>query len=978
MKLHFLYCGMFGLMFAYSFLSSTLLEAEEKISTTAQDYTIIEDKATLPILTPALSDRKTIKIRLDNGLQAMIVSDPKSDKSAASLTVDSGSWQDPEDHPGIAHFLEHMLFMGTKKFPNESEYDEFIHANGGKTNAYTASTQTSYMISVDNKAFPEGLDRFSSFFKEPLFQPSGVARELHAIDQEYAKNIDNDDIRASYVSKELGSPDHPYHHFHIGNSKTLSNTSQEVLKKWYADHYSANLMHLYVISSMPLDQLTKLVVEDFKGVPNKNAKPFNLDKPIFTNSSQENLVYIEPIQDIRTLVLLWELPKRFTTMKDSQPDYMVSSILGHEGEKSLLAQLKREELAESLESGVEKLSNDNWVFQIEIGLTDEGVHKVDDVIERVFQAISQLQKSGVPKYVFDETQQLAKIQYQYQPREDAFANVMRQTRYISTEDLSTFPEHSSIIQKFDPQAIKDFVAILTPQHAQYYLLVPSSITGIKADRKENWVGVEYALRPIAKEQLSKWSQSSVNQNIGLPDPNPFIPKDLEVRNDEAAQEQPGSYVPTPEALLKDGRGTIYYAQDTRYHVPQVHLSFEMKTPEIDMGDAQKVVLTDLFVKSVKEALANVSFSATIAGLNYSVKRAEYGIAISVDGYREHADLLLSEIMKHINAIAPTKQDFAIYKDSQLRDYQNAKKELALVQAGEIMKSILYKSFATDEQKTEALQKVSFQQFNEFVAKLFSKTYIQGMIYGNLSKSEAQKLSNIVLNSFNNNSYEEGASKYPSIVVLPNEGPFYIDTRTDVQGNAAMLAIENPDFTFKTQAAQYVIMQAIKGAFFADLRTKQQTGYLVYSYPMEAEKKLFDIFAVQSNTHEPRDLLARYELFLESYLQEITESLPEELFNSIREALLGELEEAPKNIQEMGELLQKMAFKYRGDFDLIAKRIEAFKTLTYQETLEQTKLFLGRDNKRRLAILMKGSMPNGNSLQYRPIENVSKMKDASKY
>ena len=78
-------------------------------------YTIIEDQAKVPIKTPAFSERKVRKIRLDNGFQAILVSDPKTDQSAATIAVQAGSWQDPDQAPGIAHFLEHMLFLGNKK-----------------------------------------------------------------------------------------------------------------------------------------------------------------------------------------------------------------------------------------------------------------------------------------------------------------------------------------------------------------------------------------------------------------------------------------------------------------------------------------------------------------------------------------------------------------------------------------------------------------------------------------------------------------------------------------------------------------------------------------------------------------------------------------------------------------------------------------------------------------------------------------------
>ena len=59
-------------------------------------------------------------------LEAYLISDPGVHESAAALAVEAGSWQDPKEYPGMAHFLEHMLFMGTTAYPNESEYMHYI------------------------------------------------------------------------------------------------------------------------------------------------------------------------------------------------------------------------------------------------------------------------------------------------------------------------------------------------------------------------------------------------------------------------------------------------------------------------------------------------------------------------------------------------------------------------------------------------------------------------------------------------------------------------------------------------------------------------------------------------------------------------------------------------------------------------------------------------------------------------------------
>ena len=94
----------------------------------------------------------------------MLVSDPKTDQAAASLDLHVGSGSDPSGWNGLAHFLEHMLFLGTEKFPRAGEYQEFIQSRGGSHNAYTAYDHTNYFFNVSYDSLVPALDRFSRFF----------------------------------------------------------------------------------------------------------------------------------------------------------------------------------------------------------------------------------------------------------------------------------------------------------------------------------------------------------------------------------------------------------------------------------------------------------------------------------------------------------------------------------------------------------------------------------------------------------------------------------------------------------------------------------------------------------------------------------------------------------------------------------------------------------------------------------------------
>ena len=81
----------------------------------------------------ANDSRRYRAIRLKNDLTALLISDKDAEKSGAALDVHVGHFSDPDELPGLAHFLEHMLFLGTKKYPDENSYAEYLQSHGGSS-----------------------------------------------------------------------------------------------------------------------------------------------------------------------------------------------------------------------------------------------------------------------------------------------------------------------------------------------------------------------------------------------------------------------------------------------------------------------------------------------------------------------------------------------------------------------------------------------------------------------------------------------------------------------------------------------------------------------------------------------------------------------------------------------------------------------------------------------------------------------------
>ena len=266
-----------------------------------------------PVVSSPSDDRKYSVFILPNGLRCCVVSDPHSTKAACSLDVFTGHQSDGS-LSGCAHFTEHMLFMGTEKYPAEDEYSQYLAANGGSSNASTSGQHTNYYFNVTADKLEPAIDRFANFFISPLFGVSSTGREVNAVDSEFLKNVNQDSRRIYHYTKGTGNPCCPENQFGSGNKATLlfdrqaalAGTGQtansatdaedvaaaardavtadkqamlarEQMMEFFRTHYSANNMCVCVVGKETVPELQNLCSEKFGGIRNFNKIPEYVD-----------------------------------------------------------------------------------------------------------------------------------------------------------------------------------------------------------------------------------------------------------------------------------------------------------------------------------------------------------------------------------------------------------------------------------------------------------------------------------------------------------------------------------------------------------------------------------------------------------------------------------------------------------------------------------------------------------------------------
>ncbi|KAH8927446.1 LuxS/MPP-like metallohydrolase [Atractiella rhizophila] len=899
----------------------------------------------------ANDDRSYRLITLENGLQALLISDKETDKSAAAVTVRVGNLEDPLELMGLAHYVEHLSFMGSKGWSKENEYTEFLSANSGVSNAYTAGDSTNYFFDVHPPALSGALSRFSQFFSAPLFLESCCDRELNAIESEHAKNVQNDGWRMYQLDKHTADPNHPFWKFGTGNLKTLRDTPKEKgidvrerLLEWWKEHYSANLMKLVVLGKESLDELTKLVVRDFWDVPNKNYAETIYDSRPYTKDQLGTLIYVKTVRDIRMLDITFPFQDQ-THLFREKPAQFIGHFIGHEGKGSLLSYLKNKGWANALSAGPGQKSIGFEFFKVQVDLTKEGLENYLEVTKAIFDYINLLRKSTPPEWAFKEYEMLSEMGFKYMEKSAPMSYVTG----MAEEMLQPYPPEwvlsgSSLLRNYEPNVINEALTHLTPENCRVTVGAKEPVDGVAFDQKETWYGTEYAIR-----KLDLGKVTSAAEDLSLPAPNEFIPSDLNVKDKIPVKE----FTRKPICIRQTPTSRLWFKKDDRWWIPKVNCFFLLRSPSVNSA-ADNFVRTMLFTELVKDSLTEYSYDATLAGLTYSISAGGMGDAIlfSVEGYHDKLPVLIKRIFDTFTNFTVDATRFELIKDQYVRWFENVKLEEPRTQAkshcrGYILEAVAYKP----DESLDALRDLTPDQVQTFIPHLLERMHVESIVHGNVLRDEAVAINSIVEDALRCAPLTEEELIHPRALQLPSgKSLIYREPANNPRESNSCLDYFMYAGDIKDIGINCRIMlldQIMSEPVFQVLRTEEQLGYSVGVGRVRAIGFVGLTILVQSE--KPTQYLEeRVDAFLD-YMKNFLEKMEEGEFENQKMSVVNRLLEEDKNMyQETARFWQQIQSGYY-DFPLRQKEAEHLRTLTKKDIIDAFMTYVHHSSKTRAKI-----------------------------
>ncbi|KAJ2910271.1 metalloprotease, partial [Coemansia aciculifera] len=560
-------------------------------------------------LEKSASDTNEYKlIRLPNNLVVTCVNNAEAEMAAATLSVDVGANMDPIELQGLAHFLEHMLFMasithtiachynwGTEKYPDENEYMSFISEHGGRRNASTGFSRTRYYFGVANDAFEEALDRFSSFFTGPLFKKECVDRELCAVDSEFKGLLNSDFWRYHQLSCELSSSGHPISKFMVGSIETLKQSANnnglvlhEELLKFYNKYYSSDIMKLVVCGNHSLDQLVEWAASKFSGIKRKGDNVQRDYSHPVTAEFLGKTVYYETVDNVNAISIEFPVPN-VKALYRNDPFRYIGHLIGNEGQGSLLAYLKKQGWATGFEAWSTSDQNKGYNdFGITINATPSGLENYANILRAVFSYVQMLITGGPQEWVQQEISSMKRVQFDYRAKTSALTLALGHMHIIHNEYVA--PEHvlskDNLYESFNYEDIIHCLSYITPSNFRAFLGAAKHAS-VDCSKVEPYFGTKYHVASISGDLLNELASDRICSNaFSLPEENSFIPTDFTIKDPNML-----SYdvVLRPILLKLNNDLELWFKQDDQFNLPKGCIRLLIEIPTVNSSPQNHIM-----------------------------------------------------------------------------------------------------------------------------------------------------------------------------------------------------------------------------------------------------------------------------------------------------------------------------------------------------------------------------------------------------
>jgi len=374
---------------------------------------------------------------------------------SVAFAVKNGGINEKTSEKGISHFIEHLLYKGTKK-RNAKQIAETIEKNGGDLNGFTSELLTAYWCKMPSKKLDIALDVLTDMIKNPLFDEKEMEKERKVIFEEIKMHKDNpmmhvfEKIQENLFTGTMGMN-------LAGTFETMKKITREKLIKKFEEVYTPNNLIISVVGDADFNKIAKFIEENFKGEKSK------IKKQKFSEISSKKIEKRKGI-DQANLVFAYHVPK---SNSKKSPAAAVLSVLMAGGMSSRLFSEIREKrnLAYAVKGGYD--INKDFAFNyVYVGTNKKNVNKVKEIILKEFEKVSiDLTKKELNEV---KNQIIGNYQISVEDSQNQMVNLLSHEANGNAKEFYNFPKKISRVKMSE---VKELAKKATKKYS-FFALIP--------------------------------------------------------------------------------------------------------------------------------------------------------------------------------------------------------------------------------------------------------------------------------------------------------------------------------------------------------------------------------------------------------------------------------------------------------------------------------------------------------------------------
>ncbi|KYN37329.1 Nardilysin, partial [Trachymyrmex septentrionalis] len=571
--------------------------------------------------------------------------------ASCGLCVRVGSFNDPPEVPGLAHFLQRMIFIESEKYPNENDFKGFISLHGGTTYGVTDCEYTRFYFDISETHLLSALVPFSISFDGFWIKKDAITRErkivflmLH-VHIEFQLNSSSNKHRMERLLSFIARNGHPSSKFLRGNSIPLNNDINddklyEEVYKFKKHHYSAHRMTLAIqaIIILSLDTLEQYVQLCFNSLssnwlPSDDFTEFKDGDLFETDASQKTFKWIKPINHISQLHVIWVLPSLLNFYK-SKPSKYISWIIEHKGNGSLTSYLRKKMWGLDVFCGNCDNNNDFGynsmyvLFEIIVELTEEGLKYPRKVLNAIFSFMNLIRRMGPQKSIYNELYKIGNNNFRFFSKHNDVFDLCKGMHFYQPCDYLT---GKHIYFEYNPEAIQKCLNLLMPETAKIMIFN----NRFKKNIVEPHIKIIYKDMELPDEWLNHWKSIEPLSSFHLPSRNKFLTNNF-------------SFIPIsakaskyPVKINNDSVSEIWFCP--KFNWPVCHINLHIVSiSHLQFRKSKNAALLQMYCNVIKYLLLDKLYPAITAGFSYEidVNEEDTGIIIQISGFNENLSVSL--------------------------------------------------------------------------------------------------------------------------------------------------------------------------------------------------------------------------------------------------------------------------------------------------------------------------------------------------